>query len=74
MRAAEQGDHKGRPYDVSVGAYFRSNDREAAPGYSYNHVLPTPVSPAGERRWSAVRRIHTCLTYMESHSSGRTGV
>ena len=25
-RGAEIGDHKGRPYDEIVGAYFRSND------------------------------------------------
>ena len=25
MHAAEQGDHKGRLYDMPVGAYFRSN-------------------------------------------------
>ena len=27
MREAKTGDHKGRPYDGIVGAYFRSNDR-----------------------------------------------
>ena len=57
-----------------IPAYAGMTFGEAGPGYSYNRVLSTLVSPAGERRWSAVERIHTGLAYIESHSSGRTGV
>ena len=57
-----------------IPAYAGVTFGEAGPGYSYNRVLSIPVSAAGQRRRSAVERIHTGLAYMESHSSGRTGV